>query len=59
MWVDNAGKIWAVGNAIVRFDGTTWTTLQTALPHQLYGLWGDPSGEMFAVGTAGTILHYH
>ncbi|MBI5534309.1 MAG: hypothetical protein HY898_16410 [Deltaproteobacteria bacterium] len=59
LWVDDAGKIWAVGNAILRYDGTTWSTVQTGLPSFLHGLWGDPSGEMFAVGAAGTILHYH
>jgi uncharacterized protein YjdB len=48
----------SIGNAaVLHYDGTHWWTLFHSRIHEtLLALWGAPTGELFAVGTGGTVL---
>lgn len=48
----------SLGNAaILHYDGTRWWTLyHSRIPETILALWGAPTGELYAVGTGGTIL---
>lgn len=53
---DTTGVIW-------RFDGTTWTTMDTTNVNPdgiplLFKVWGRSDNEVYAVGTRGTILRF-
>ena len=54
--------VWAVGNEVVyHYDGTDWTDVSPVFAPavSLSGVWmpaGDPAGDIWAVGGAGTIL---
>jgi hypothetical protein len=52
--------IWGVGSfgTAVHWDGKTWREVETRFWDQLSGLWMDKSGEGWAVGRYGTILHH-
>jgi len=42
---------------ILHFDGT-WTQMDIRVSTPLYGIWGSSGSDIFAVGDAGTIVHY-
>lgn len=46
------------GGAIHRYDGSTWTQMQSPTSIGLFDLWGTSSSDVFAVGELGTICHY-
>lgn len=53
-----ANDIWAVGvgGVIIRYDGTTWTQVQSPTTTTLRNIAGIPGGGMIAVGDGGVVL---
>jgi hypothetical protein len=56
-------NVWAVlsepSHSLYHFDGETWEPRTEGwMTEGLYGVWVHESGEVFAVGTNGTIYHY-
>jgi hypothetical protein len=49
-------NIYALGyNVIWRFDGMSWYTIPDSSP--TWRIWASPTGDAFAVGSSGTIVH--
>jgi len=50
--------VYAVSSSgkIIHYDGASWTETANPSGKGLYGIWGSPDGEMFAVGDGGTVL---
>jgi len=46
------------GGGILHYDGSSWTPMSSGTTNWLEGVWGSSSGDVFAVGESGTILHY-
>ena len=65
LWGTDSGQLWAVGAAnssvgnAAFFDGTTLSPSTTPSAATLHGVWGSAIDDVYAVGDAGTILHYH
>ena len=70
-WAASAKDVFAVGDVengadddgdgfgdglVLHFEGNEWR--YERLPRGLRGVWGHSAGDVFAVGIAGTILHY-
>ena len=54
--------VYAVGSSrglIARFDGNTWSRMDTGVSAYLRGVWANSSTDVFAVGELGTIIHYN
>jgi len=60
IWHDQKTGTWAAvgdrGTALLSHDGLTWTAEQTGTGQSLWGIFGDHSGRIIAVGTGGIIL---
>jgi hypothetical protein len=50
--------VYAAGEegALFRFDGGTWSSLDSRTPQILLGLSGVPGGRVFAVGGTATVV---
>jgi hypothetical protein len=46
-----SGYIW-------HYDGTAWSAMSSGTYNDLWDVWGSDYDDIFAVGEAGTILHY-
>ncbi|MBN1773506.1 MAG: hypothetical protein JXB32_19750, partial [Deltaproteobacteria bacterium] len=54
-----AGAAWAVGNGVIlRWNGTTWSTVAGGSGRVLRGVWAGPVGNAWAVGDGGVILRW-
>ncbi|HJQ20713.1 MAG TPA: hypothetical protein VJ867_10215 [Gemmatimonadaceae bacterium] len=58
LWGISASMIVAVGNGILRYDGTTWTQDTSPTTVGLNAVHGSAANDIFAVGGNGTILHF-
>ncbi len=64
VWALSATDAFAVGDngTILRWDGTTWTTMSSAgdawAGRRLDGVWGSSPTNVFAVGELGTLVRY-
>jgi hypothetical protein len=66
IWGDGSVTIWIGGNGanvaswrVRSFDGTTWTNMGANISASVVrGLWGAPSGELFAAATAGNLYRH-
>jgi hypothetical protein len=67
IWGAGPGDVWVVGTSsafqpwvIWHHNGLFWSKQGPALRHgaSLYGLWGNSSTDVWAVGDRGTVLHY-
>jgi len=67
VWGTNANDLWVAtiypsGTGVVmRYDGTQWIGADSPFlaGNALYDIWGTSSSDVFAVGAAGTILHWN
>lgn len=46
------------GDASYIYSSTAWRVLDTRITTSLRDVWGFPTGEIFAVGDGGTVLHW-
>ena len=60
IWGYSGNDVFAVGDVIIHYDGTAWSTQASGMNanQRLSDVWGSSSTDVFAVGTGGTILHY-
>ncbi len=60
IWGTSDSNIFMVGNSghILRYDGTSWSSMTSGTTKHLYGVWGSGPSNVFAVGADGTILRY-
>ncbi len=63
MWGSSNTDLYFVGAdtlgnaAVLHYDGSQrWTLMRSTIPHLLNGIWGAPTGEVFACGSEGTVL---
>ena len=58
VWASSSTDLIAVGDgiSILRYDGTTWTDMDTQ--DELSGVWGSAQDSVFAVGNNGRILYH-
>jgi hypothetical protein len=47
----------AIPGVILHYDGKTWSRESVATQLPIVGIWGDDAGNVFAVGSNGTILN--
>lgn len=61
LWSNSASNVFAVGRngTILRYNGSSWSSMTSATGNSLYGLWGSSGSDVYAVGDNGTILHYN
>lgn len=60
VWVSTEGTMFRTGKTGLletSADGNTWTTACTS-PNELYSVWGAAADDVYAVGAAGTVVHY-
>jgi hypothetical protein len=60
IWGTTPSSVFAVGDegTVVRYDGETWTEVDSGTTSNLRGVWGSSPSEVFAVGDNGTVLRY-
>lgn len=60
VWSNGANDIWLVGaeGLTIRWDGESWSVVNTCVQEDLYSVWGTGAGEVWGVGRGGTILHW-
>jgi len=60
LWGTSASNVFGVGNngLMMRFDGTSWTTLPVFTNAELFDVEGRSPVDVFASGQSGTVLHY-
>jgi hypothetical protein len=61
LWGTASNNVFAVGDAIYRFDGTAWTTMElpSSVENQwLYGVSGSGPSNVVAVGNARVVLRF-
>jgi hypothetical protein len=68
IWGSSGTDVFAVGgscayppgcpSAILHYDGSTWTLMDSGTTTYLFDVWGSSSTDVFAVGFDGAILHY-
>lgn len=46
------------GGAILHYDGTDWSEVQSDISYRLTSIWGSSASTIYAVGAVGTILQY-
>jgi hypothetical protein len=61
VWGSSRSNVFAAGNsgAIVHFDGTSWTKMESGTTENVLGVWGTGPNDVWAVSQFGTILHYN
>lgn len=62
-WARSKTALYALGDSkgsgtVVHSDGKKYTTLKQLKGKRLNAIWGAPSGELFVVGSGGTVLKY-
>lgn len=58
LYAADATHVFAVGDGIRQFDGTTWTAMTSPSTQYLHAVSGTSATDVWAVGANGTILHY-
>ncbi len=60
VWGSSCSNVFAVGynGTILRYNGSTWNTMNSGTSMGLNGIWGSSATNVFAVGWSGTILHW-
>jgi hypothetical protein len=60
IWANSNDDIFAValGGGIYRFNGFSWTAMDSRTTEHLIAVWGDDRGRVFAVGYNGTVVSY-
>ncbi|HEY4184167.1 MAG TPA: hypothetical protein VGP07_03820 [Polyangia bacterium] len=58
-WTNGPGTLWTVGDypGAFQWDGIAWSQSATGVTYSLTGISGTTSGDLWAVGQHGTILH--
>jgi hypothetical protein len=56
LWGSAPNDIWAIGGAILHFDGSSWSPVTTPASVSLNGVWGSGPNDVWAVGAS--ILHF-
>ena len=61
LWGTSSTNIYVTGsNNIYRYDGKTATAVWTSkTAHEVRAIWGSGASDIFAVGSAGLILHFN
>lgn len=61
LWGTASNNVFAVGyyGVILRYDGSTWSTMTSGTTITLCDVWGTGPNNVFAVGYGGTILRYN
>lgn len=60
IWGTSSSNVFAGGTngAIHRYDGSSWTDMQSGNTKALWNIWGLSANDVYAGGNDGTILHY-
>ena len=60
IWGSGSGNVFAAGSGglLWRFDGSTWTSINSNTTVTLYDIWGTSATNVYAVCQQGTILHH-
>lgn len=58
IWGSGPSDIWVVGNAVLHFDGSTWTELGEYSLKGITDVWGTGPSDVWMVGISGQIHHY-
>ncbi len=60
IWGTSSSNVFAGGmnGAIHRYDGSSWTDMQSGNTQALWNIWGLSANDVYAAGNDGTILHY-
>ena len=58
VWGTAADDVFAVGQrgAALHFDGFAWQSIESGTQQDLYGVWGNPEGDIRVVGSGGTLI---
>ncbi|MBW2732635.1 MAG: hypothetical protein JRH20_09585 [Deltaproteobacteria bacterium] len=58
VWAVAANDIYAVGDAVLHYDGNGWSVLETPMTGSLRAVWASGPDNIIAVGTSGAVLRY-
>lgn len=62
VWSSSPDDTWVVGQSFARWDGEQWSYLDDCCEgccgEQLNAMWGLPSGDIWAVGDNGVVVHW-
>lgn len=61
VWAAGPDEVWTTGLAagtLARWDGTSWTSVDTPATTSLDDVWGSGTGEIWAVGWNQAIVHF-
>jgi hypothetical protein len=59
VWSSGANDVWAVGESILHFDGSSWAVFDKGTAEALNAVWGSGPNDVWTVGNGGTILHWN
>ena len=60
VWGYSPNDVFAVGDGgiILRYDGESWSKMESGTTRTLYAIWGNSKDNIYAAGQAGTLLHF-
>ncbi|MCU0701998.1 MAG: hypothetical protein MUC96_36310 [Myxococcaceae bacterium] len=58
IWGAAPNDVWAVGEQLLRFNGTSWSTVPSPVTTSLVSVWGRAANDVWAVGRGGVIIHF-
>jgi hypothetical protein len=66
LWGSGPHDVWAVGpklqersTAILHWDGSAWSSVESGTTHALWGIWGSSSDDVWSVGDFGAVVHWN
>jgi len=61
VWAASTNDVFIVGasGTVLRFNGTSFTTMSSGVTYSLNAVWGTGSNDVWAVGSLGVVIHYN
>lgn len=58
MWGSSTTDVHGVGRRLLRYNGSSWTVLQSPTTQNMRSVWGSSANTVWAVGDAGAIIRF-
>lgn len=58
IWGSDANNVYIVGSKVERWDGTSWTVVNTGLGNTATDVWGSGANDVYVGGFNGALVHW-